>query len=165
MRRWIVAAVLAVVGAGLAFGLTRSSGSDDGGGARRAPTFATYDFGGKPVKLGDFRGRTVLLNFFASWCGPCRKELPLLDQADGGHVKVLAVLFNDSKRAAQRFLEGLGVHLTALDDNGGIAKAYGVGLHPGLPVTFAIDPEGRLVEKHLGELGEADVRGLVRAAA
>jgi cytochrome c biogenesis protein CcmG/thiol:disulfide interchange protein DsbE len=117
------------------------------------------------VRLADFRGKPVLVNFFASWCTPCREELPLLQRtSDGGKAVVIGVLFRDSKSNAVRFLRDLNITFPTVDDDGGIARAYRVDLKPGLPMTFAIAPDGTLTAKHIGQLRAEDVRALLRTA-
>lgn len=130
-----------------------------------APTFETFDLEGERVRLVDYRGKVVMLNFWASWCIPCRKEFPLLKQVHGGDVVVLGVVYQDSKRAAAAFMREQGATWPALiDPDGEIADAYGVAAKPGLPVTVAIDAKGSLVRRHIGELRRGDVEGLIASA-
>lgn len=151
------------IGAGVAL---RPAPGDGGGGARRlAPTFATFDLKGEPVRLVDYRGKVVVLNFWASWCVPCRKEFPLLKQVHGGDVAVLGVVYQDSKRAAAAFMRQQGATWPGLiDPKGQIAKAYGVAAKPGIPVTVAIDARGALVKRHIGELRPGDLEDLIATA-
>lgn len=132
----------------------------------RAPAFETFDLTGRPVSLADFRGRPLLINFWASWCVPCRREFPQLQKAvRAGRVAVLGVVFQDSRRAAARFMVEQGADWPGLvDPDGDIAEAYGVRLRPGLPVTVAVDARGRLVARHVGELRGDDLAKLVAAA-
>lgn len=129
----------------------------------RAPTFvAPRLVGAGDVRLTEFRGKGVLLNFFASWCEPCRDELPLLQRAhERGRVAVIGVLFRDSAGAARSFLREVGVTFPTVDDDGGIASAYRVDFKPGLPMTYAIDADGTLVARHVGQLRSRDVEDLV----
>lgn len=130
-----------------------------------APTFETFDLKGEPVRLVDYRGKVVILNFWASWCVPCRKEFPLLKQVHGGDVVVLGVVYRDSKRAAAAFMRDQGATWPGLiDPDGEIADAYDVAAKPGLPVTVAIDANGSLVRRHIGELRRGDLEGLIAAA-
>ena len=134
---------------------------------KRAPTFVGPRlFGEGTVRLADGRGTVVLVNFFASWCTPCRTELPLLQSAAGQKgVSVVGVLFNDSPAAARSFLRELRVTFPTVNDDGSIAKAYGISMKPGLPVTYAVGPSGTLVARHIGQLRAEDVPYLIRRAA
>lgn len=139
--------------------------SDDASPVGRAPTFTTFDLGGRRVALTDYRGRVVLLNFWASWCIPCRSEFPLLRDVHGGDVTVLGVVFDDSRAAARRFMRERGATWPGLiDPRGQIARAYGVGRKPGIPVTVAVGPAGALAGRHIGEARRADLDRLVEQA-
>lgn len=122
-----------------------------------APVFEAETLDGLKVSLKDYRGRPVLLNFWASWCVPCRKEFPLLKQVDES-TQVLGVLVDDEKGSARDFVQEMGADWpTALDPNGRIARAYGVGRSPGIPVTVFIDASGIITKVKLGELRRADL--------
>jgi cytochrome c biogenesis protein CcmG/thiol:disulfide interchange protein DsbE len=130
-----------------------------------APTFETFDLAGRPVRLIDYRGKVVMLNFWASWCLPCRKEFPLLKEVHGGEVAVLGVVYEDSRRAATAFMRQQGATWPGLiDPKGQIAKAYGVSAKPGIPVTVAVDAGGGLVKRHVGELRGGDLEALIATA-
>jgi cytochrome c biogenesis protein CcmG/thiol:disulfide interchange protein DsbE len=164
-RRPVLVAAGIVVVAVLALVAFRPSG-DDPAPAGAAPAIDTVDLDGRRVRLADHRGTPVLVNFWASWCVPCRREFPLLKEAQGGGVDVLGVVFDDTVDAARSFMREQGATWPALQDPGGrIAAAYGVGFRPGLPVTVAIDRDGVLAERHVGELRRADLDRLVRAAS
>lgn len=139
--------------------LLAGCGGDSGDGPKAeigepAPTFSTFDLAGQPVQLEDYRGQTVLLNFWASWCVPCRTEFPLLKGVDSrDDVAVLGVIFRDSADRARDFMqEQAATWPGLLDPKGEIAAAYRVGLKPGIPVTYVIDPDGIATKKHLGEI-------------
>lgn len=110
---------------------------------QKAPGFSSWDLGGSPVGLDQFKGRPVLLTFWATWCTACQDELPALqkigDQYATGGLTVLAVDYRETDTAAMtRFMAGLHVSVrTAIDPHGAIANAYGVDV--GLPVNVWLD--------------------------
>jgi peroxiredoxin len=109
----------------------------------QAPDFSSWDLSGHRVKLSDFRGKPVLLTFWATWCTACQDELPALQRIDDTYrttgLTVLAVNYRESDTARMsRFLTGLRVHLEGvIDPQGSIASAYGVDI--GLPVNVWLD--------------------------
>ena len=154
-----------MVVAAVAVGLLVVWPTQHDGDASEAPTFSTFDLTGRPVSLRDFRGSPVLVNFWASWCIPCRREFPLLREVQGHDVYVLGVVFDDSPSAARRFMREEGATWPGLvDPEGRIAAAYDVGRKPGIPVTVAIDADGRLVDRQIGEARRADLVRLVQRA-
>ena len=112
----------------------------------------------------------TLLNVFASWCVPCREEHPVLMQlaqeklAQEKGVTLLGLNHKDESENARRFLGGLGnpYAKVGVDPSGRTSLDFGV---YGVPETFAIDPEGRIVAKHVGPLTMADAQELLRKAA
>lgn len=161
-RRQLVVAVLGAAVAVVALVLAFRPSGDQPASTGGAPAFSTVDLNGNTVRLADYRGQAVLLNFWASWCVPCRKEFPLLKAVEGHGVSVLGVVFQDTTAAAASFMREQGATWPGLQDPGGpIAKAYGVGLKPGIPVTVLIDQRARMVERHIGELRKDDLDRLV----
>lgn len=148
MRRLlaVLAAVTALVGPACGpSGGSKAEVGDD------APAFSTFDLDGKPVRLVDYRGSKVVLNFWASWCTPCRKEFPLLAEADRrAGVVVLGVVFKDTVANAKKFMAEHQGTWPGLKDDGKIAKAYRVG--PGIPATIVIGPGGKVLRRQLGEV-------------
>ena len=121
----------------------------------RAPTFTTTDLDGKPVRLVAYRGQSVVVNFWASWCVPCRKEFPLLAELDArDDVAVLGVVFNDTPGNARKFMTELDASWPGLNDDGSIAKAYRVG--PGIPASIVVDSAGVVTKRHIGEFSSVD---------
>jgi cytochrome c biogenesis protein CcmG/thiol:disulfide interchange protein DsbE len=158
MRWWKVgltlAAILSMVGL-LAYGFTtdpRAIPSTLTG--KPAPEFTLTLFDGRTIRLSDFRGKVVFLNFWASWCPPCRAEARLLEESwqrykDQG-VVFLGVDIQDREEDARRFIQEFGItYLNGRDPKNRIAIDYGV---YGIPETFFIDPEGRIAYKHIGAL-------------
>jgi len=117
-----------------------------------APGFRLTDADGAPRTLEGFRGSVVLLNFWATWCIPCRDEMPAMERLHRAYrergLTVLGVNFKESAREVRAFLEKLGVSFgTMLDMDGAVSGMYRV---RGLPVTFLVDREGRLLWKAIG---------------
>jgi cytochrome c biogenesis protein CcmG/thiol:disulfide interchange protein DsbE len=125
--------------------------------AQSAPTFTLRDAEGEFVSLEDLRGRVVLVNFWATWCEPCRAEMPELDRAarayhDAG-FRVLAINVLEDSAAIQKYGAQLDLGIPLLvDPRGEVYEAYNV---QGLPVSFLVDREGVIRDVHLGVLTPA----------
>jgi thiol-disulfide isomerase/thioredoxin len=117
-----------------------------------APDFTLHDLAGRPVRLADFRGRVVFLNFWATWCAPCREEIPALqtlarDLAARGLV-VLAVNYEERPDVVRAFARDTDLGLAVLlDADGAAARQYRV---TGLPASFFVDRGGALVGSVFG---------------
>ena len=130
---------------------------------RAAPGFRLADVEGEAVELVDFRGSYVLLNFWATWCPPCRAEIPDLAafHAEAANSGWLVVGINQQERRAQvsGFLEPFDVsYPQLLDEDGEVSNGYRVGL--GLPITFILDPAGVILRVHVGPLDLEQMRAL-----
>ena len=121
---------------------------------RATPAFELDALSGSPVSLASLRGRPLLLNFWASWCEPCRAEMPSLELLESRHasagLKVLAINFRETDGTVKRFVEQTGLSLTVLRDrDGGVARDYGVKIYP---TTIAVDRAGRARFTVTGEI-------------
>jgi peroxiredoxin len=124
-----------------------------------APDFTTQTLDGMPVRLSQYRGKPVLLNFWATWCAPCQDEMPLIQRAadiyHGRGLVVLAVNYQQTSTSSMKaFLRKVDARFTAVYDPAGqIAAAYGVNV--GLPVSVFIDRSGTVSFIQLGQMSNA----------
>lgn len=122
----------------------------------QAPAFSLRTPDGVLVSLDQFRGKAVLINFWATWCGPCLIEMPLLQSAAQRHpddLVVLAINIEEPPRTIKPFLESH--HLTfnvLMDEEGKIANTYGIFAYP---ASFFIDKQGIIRSQQIGQLSES----------
>jgi len=126
-----------------------------------APDFALVDArdGTTVRKLSDYRGKTVVLNWYASWCGPCRTEMPDFEAAYqelDGELVVLALNLMESRSTAVNMLESVGATFpSVLDSDGAVASHYGV---RGMPTTFFLDADGVIRASGTGRITDETLR-------
>ena len=130
-----------------------------------APDFSVELVGGKTVKLSDFRGKVVLINFWATWCRPCTDEMPYIQQLSDAFpddLVVLAINCDERKNKVENFVNDNGYTFNVgFDEDGIIQKNYP---KKGIPYTLIIDADGVITNTHLGASGDmfsvyaADVR-------
>lgn len=134
---------------------------------RQAPDFDLASLDGKRVKLSDFRGKAVLLNFWATWCSPCKQEMPwfvdLQKKYGSDGLVVVGVAMDDSEASKiAEFAGQMGVNYPVLLGTEKISEDYGNVQY--LPTSFYIDRDGKFVGKGVGLLGRKEVEDNVRKA-
>jgi len=118
-----------------------------------AADFELADLSGKKVRLSDFKGKVVILDFWATWCGPCRAEIPEFVKLqskykDKGLAIVGLSLDSDGESVVAPFARKHDINYTMLLANDGTARLYG-GVNA-IPTTFILDRQGRIVKKFIG---------------
>jgi cytochrome c biogenesis protein CcmG/thiol:disulfide interchange protein DsbE len=148
-----IVGVFALFVAFLAIGLRREWVSEQRA-TGMAPEFEFTTFAGETIRLADLRGKGVVLNFWASWCLPCRDEAPLLEQAwrrerDRGIV-FIGLDYLDQEHAAKAFLDEFDItYPTGPDLQSAAARRYRI---TGVPETFFIGPDGQIVSQVIGPI-------------
>jgi peroxiredoxin len=132
-----------------------------------APDFELTSLDGKQVKLSDFRGQAVLLNFWATWCSPCKIEMPwfvdLQKQYGPQGLAVVGVAMDDASRDdIAKFAKEMGVNYPILIGKEAVGEMYG-GVQF-LPTTFYIDRKGRVIERVFGLTGKGEIEDNVKKA-
>ena len=138
---------------------------------RAAPNFELKDADGQTVKLSDYRGKVVLLNFWATWCGPCKIEIPwFIDfetrYKDRGFAVLGVAMDDEGWEIVRPYLEAKKVNYRVVIGNDRLATLYG-GVES-LPTTFLIDREGKIASVHVGLVSKSeyanDIQQLLQAA-
>ncbi|MEQ8205812.1 MAG: TlpA disulfide reductase family protein [Woeseia sp.] len=137
---------------------------------QEAPDFALKSASGSNLRLSEYRGDVVMINFWATWCGPCRQEMPLLDDLYTRYervgFKLLGVNIDDDSRRAMEMVEELGVKFPVLfDESKDVSRLYEV---EAMPVTVLVDRNGTVRHVHHGykpgyeQKYLTQIRGLLR---
>ncbi len=113
------------------------------GVGKAAPQFTLQDLSGREVSLADYRGKIVILDFWATWCGPCRRSMPMLDEIlaeYNGKMSVLAINLREPKDAVRDYILAQGLDSTVLlDGDGSVGRQYGA---EAIPMQFLVDQNG-----------------------
>ena len=183
LRWWAVAVLAVAAGMWAGVGLARiarphaglqaptgqvaisGQGTFDKGNAQAGPQWSLplLSDPSRTVSLSQFRSRPVVVNFWASWCPPCREEMPALAEAArrlSGRVSFVGIDSNDQRDAAVAFAAQVGVsYPLAYDPHGIVASRYGVF---GLPTTYFLSAQGRIVGRQAGAMSQARLDQLLR---
>lgn len=155
LRKPLAAALAMGAGVWLAGALVLSSSAPDG---VRMPPLALPSMDGTNIALSAYQGRPTVVNLWATWCPPCRREMPVLHAAQLSRPDVHFVFLNQGESAQQvsAYLRksGLALRNVLLDGRGEVGAALG---HRALPTTLFFDAQGRLVDTRVGELSEASL--------
>jgi peroxiredoxin len=132
-----------------------------------APDFTLESLDGKTMRLSDLRGKAVLLNFWATWCGPCKIEMPwfvdLQNRYAAQGLQIVGVAMDDaSKEDIGKFAKDMGVNYPILIGKESVGDEYG-GV-PALPESFLISRDGKIVDKIIGLRGKAEIEDSVKKA-
>jgi len=170
-RNPLALVVVALVAAAmLYFGMHMARRSETTPGIAKsaaAPDFTLEALDGKSMRLSDLRGKAVLLNFWATWCGPCKIETPWLvelqNQYGQNGLQVVGVeMGDDSKEEITKFMKDMGVNYPVLIGKEAVGEAYG-GV-PALPETFFIGRDGKIVDKIIGLKGKGEIEDSIKKA-
>ena len=181
IARWIGAiALLPLIGILVLFG-SRLAARDQGSGGpgvnavgqlaelrqRDVPAIPLRSFDGRNVNLADLRGQGVVVNFWGSWCIPCREEAPALERAwqaaRGSDVQFVGVNVWEAESDALGFIRDQRItYLNLLDPAGKLAVDLGL---TGIPETYFIDPEGQIVQRWIGPITEERLLALIAQVA
>jgi len=133
---------------------------------QQAPDFELKALDGRTIRLSDYRGKAVVLNFWATWCGPCKIEMPWFEELQKQYAAqglvVIGAAQDDSQDDVEKFIKEMGVHYTIVMGRESVADAYG-GVQF-LPGTFYIDRNGKIVERVFGLAGHGDIEDNIKRA-
>ena len=155
MRNRLFTALILLVVALAVFFLVRHHGVPAAASAQQgalAPDFRLADLSGQPLNLSSYRGKVVLLDFWATWCVPCREETPhlvdLQNKYGGQGLQVIGVSMDDEPGPVRDFYQHYKMNYPVVMGDARTGELYGGVL--GLPIAFDIGPDGRITSKHIG---------------
>lgn len=163
----VVATALVIAGVSLIRHNRGSGANSPTARGTLAPDFTLPQLNGQPLRLSSYRGKVVLLDFWATWCVPCREEIlhfvELQNKYGQSGVQIIGVSMDDTADPVRTFYQQLRMNYPVVMGNAGIGEDYGGVL--GLPIAFILDRDGRIVVKHVGatepEVIEKDVVALL----
>ena len=154
MKNWLIPITLVVVCTIAYFVGRHQQRAMSGTGSRpgqMAPELALKDLSGRTLTMADYRGKVVLLNFWATWCEPCRQEIPEFIQLQNKsrNLQIVGISLDDSADPVHTFYKEFKINYPVAVGDAALATKYGGIL--GLPVSFLIGCDGRVSSKHIGE--------------
>jgi cytochrome c biogenesis protein CcmG/thiol:disulfide interchange protein DsbE len=164
-RRLTVLVVVALVGGLIALEIATSGGDDDWSSRRAAPALPKDVLVAPPVTLASLRGKPVVVNFWASWCDPCREEADHLRRFSDrmrGRAALVGVSWTDTRDGARKFIREYDWRFpNFFDPDGTVGNRYGLS---GLPTTFVLDGGGRIARVLRGPQTDAKLTKAVEEA-
>jgi cytochrome c biogenesis protein CcmG/thiol:disulfide interchange protein DsbE len=131
---------------------------------KAAPDFALKDLGGKDISLDDYKGKVVFLNFWATWCPPCRQEIPGFIEAyekyKGDGLVILGVAVSDRENSVKNYVEKSKMTYPVAMGDTKIIKDYDPG--NAIPTTIVIDRDGNIFHKHVGFMDQSQVEKIFK---
>jgi cytochrome c biogenesis protein CcmG/thiol:disulfide interchange protein DsbE len=169
-RRLVVGALAILIIAGLYFFAGHRARPRITAQGQPAPDFSLQQLNGHPLRLADYHGKVVLLDFWATWCVPCREETPHLVELQKKYgaqgLQIIGVSMDDGPEPVREFSQHFQINYPVVMGNADIGRLYGGIL--GLPIVFVIDPAGRIYKKHIGATAagvlEDDVKTLLQSS-
>jgi cytochrome c biogenesis protein CcmG, thiol:disulfide interchange protein DsbE len=135
------------------------------GTLRVAPDFTRTDLGGRPLTLHSYRGKLVLLNFWATWCGPCLAEIPRFAEWQATYgtagLQIVGVSMDEDAAPVKRAYEKYHLNYPVVMGDAQLGERFGGVL--GLPLTYLIDPHGRIVRRYQGDLNLKQLESQIKS--
>lgn len=167
MKRWLAVIPLVILVGLVGVALSRLTAKDPTPGTfsspqRPAPVIEMASLSGDPIRIEAFKGRPVIVNFWASWCTPCLAEHPVLMQLKDQGVEIVGVVYKDKAEPAERWLAGKGdpYSAVAMDPEGEAGLAFGIA---GVPESFLIDASGQIIQTLRGPLDPSNAQAFLDA--
>jgi len=132
-------------------------------GGKKAPDFSLRSIDGKNVKLSDYKGKILILNFFATWCPPCKKEIPdfvkFYKEYKNKGIEIVGVAVGSKEKNVKELIKKFNIKYPVAMSDGKIEKLFG-GIRF-VPTTFIIDGKGNIIKKRVGMMGEGELKKIV----